>query len=816
MINYLLRRVVYGILILLGVNLITFVLFFAVNTPDDMARLNLGGRRVTADAIEAWKAARGLDKPLFINTAAEGVQKITDTVFFERSVPLLFFDFGRSDSGRDIGYEISTRMWPSLALAVPTFLLGLIVMVAWSLLVVLFRRTRVEAAAIGLSVFLMSISSLFYIIVGQWLFSKLMRLFPISGWADGWGCTAFLVLPVLIALFSRLGSDTLLYRAMFLEEIGRDYVRTARAKGLSEGAVLRRHVLRNAALPIITSSVAVIPMLFMGSLIMESFFGIPGLGSYTIDALGAQDFSVVRTMVFLGTFAYIIGLIATDIVYAWVDPRIRLAWCAQGSLRTRQNTAQFVMLPVFLPTDFVAWGLFVLLILAVRHVRRSPELARRWRMVFARPSAAASAAVLAIFLLTALMDSIHWRDALPPADASDAASAVQAYSPEVKSLLDVVILERLKAAGDERSYSMPFALREFDKTTVFKDGHAVRDFQPLKNAGKLFGHRTRTFELVKGTLIAAIAGGVTAFLAWIFTALTIARRRNATFTQTLMVMRNRDGRFPWRPAMLVFTVAWLLMVWLILIWPNWHVFGTDAVGNDVLYEAVKSVRTAVVIGSLATLATLPFALTLGIAAGYFRGWVDDVIQYVYTTISSIPSVLLIAASVLMVQVFLDKHPELYQTSLERADLRLMLLAVIIGMTGWATLARLLRAETMKLSTLDFVSAAKALGVKPFAVMRRHILPNVMHIVLIVTVLDFSGIVLYEAVLSYVGVGVDPTMHSFGTMINSARSELSRSPMIWWNLLASFLFLVTLVLSANIFASAVRDAFDPRAAGRGRA
>lgn len=247
MINYLLRRVVYGILILLGVNLITFVLFFAVNTPDDMARLNLGGRRVTADAIEAWKAARGLDKPLFINTAAEGVQKITDTVFFERSVPLLFFDFGRSDSGRDIGYEISTRMWPSLALAVPTFLLGLIVMVAWSLLVVLFRRTRVEAAAIGLSVFLMSISSLFYIIVGQWLFSKLMRLFPISGWADGWGCTAFLVLPVLIALFSRLGSDTLLYRAMFLEEIGRDYVRTARAKGLSEGAVLRRHVLRNAA-----------------------------------------------------------------------------------------------------------------------------------------------------------------------------------------------------------------------------------------------------------------------------------------------------------------------------------------------------------------------------------------------------------------------------------------------------------------------------------------------------------------------------------------------------------------------------------------
>ena len=281
----------------------------------------------------------------------------------------------------------------------------------------------------------------------------------------------------------------------------------------------------------------------------------------------------------------------------------------------------------------------------------------------------------------------------------------------------------------------------------------------------------------------------------------------------MKIIGNRDGSFPLRPALLTLTVFWLLFVWLLLVWPGWHVFGTDAVGNDVLYEAVKSIRTAVVIGTLATLATLPFAVTLGIAAGYFKGRVDDVIQYIYTTISSIPSVLLIAASVLMVQVFLDKNDGWYQTSLERSDLRLMLLAVIIGMTGWATLARLLRAETMKLSTLDFVTAAKALGVSPFAIMRRHILPNVMHIVLIVTVLDFSGIVLYEAVLSYVGVGVDPAMHSFGTMINAARSELSRSPMVWWNLAASFIFLVALVLPANLFASAVRDAFDPRAAAK---
>ena len=246
MLTYLMRRIAYGVLILFGVNLLTFVLFFAVNTPDDMARLNLGGRRVTADAIESWKAARGLDKPLFFNGEKEGAEKLTDTIFFEKSVPLLVLDFGRSDSGRDIGYEISTRMWPSLALALPTFVLGLIVMVSWSLLVVFFRRTKVEAAAIGLSVFLMSISGLFYIIVGQWLFSKVMQIAPVSGWTDGPGMIAFLVLPVLIALFSRLGSDTLLYRAMFLEEMGRDYVRTARSKGLTEGEVLRRHVLRNA------------------------------------------------------------------------------------------------------------------------------------------------------------------------------------------------------------------------------------------------------------------------------------------------------------------------------------------------------------------------------------------------------------------------------------------------------------------------------------------------------------------------------------------------------------------------------------------
>ena len=324
MIGYILRRIAYGFLILLGVNVLTFALFFAVNTPDDMARLAIGGRYVTAEAVENWKKAHGYDLPLVYNEKAEGIEKVTQTVFFTRSAPLLAGDLGLSDAGRSINREIAERVGPSLALAVPTFILGVIVMTAFWLMVVLVRRTRLEWACVGFAVTVMSVSSLFYIILGQWLFAKTMRLVPVSGYEDGWRAAVFLLLPVAIGIFSRLGSDTLLYRAMFLEEVGKDYVRTARAKGASQARVMFVHVLRNAMLPILTSTVAVFPMLFMGSLIMESFFGIPGLGSYTIDAINAQDFSVVRAMVFLGTAAYVLGLILTDITYTIADPRIRL------------------------------------------------------------------------------------------------------------------------------------------------------------------------------------------------------------------------------------------------------------------------------------------------------------------------------------------------------------------------------------------------------------------------------------------------------------------------------------------------------------
>ena len=450
---------------------------------------------------------------------------------------------------------------------------------------------------------------------------------------------------------------------------------------------------------------------------------------------------------------------------------------------------------VFLPTDGVMFLLLALLLLTVRFVLARPNLRARWRAVFADAGAASAAVVLAFFLTIATLDSIHYRPELPPGP-----NGARAYSPTTVSVFDTLVFDVLDAAHPERSYSAPFAMREFDKTTVVTEAGPVRDFQPLKVAPRA----QNTSFLLRG-----LAGGALGlFAAFCATGLLAASKKGGRRDALRRLVTRSGERFaPW----ITFTALTVLTGVALALWPLCHPFGTDAVGNDVLYEALKSLRTAIVIGSLATLATLPFAVTLGMAAGYFKGRVDDAIQYLYTTLSSIPSVLLIAASVLLVTVFMDRHPEWWPTGLERADVRLFLLALIIGMTGWSTLARLLRAETMKITALDYVTAARAFGVPHARILRRHVLPNVLHIVLIVTVLDFSGIVLYEAVLSYVGVGVDPSMSSFGTMINAARSEMSRSPMVWWNLAASFLFMLSLVLSANLFAAAVRDAFDPRAA-----
>jgi peptide/nickel transport system permease protein len=324
MLAYIVRRLLYAIPILIGVNLLTFTLFFVVNTPDDMARMQLGVKRVTPEAIEKWKAERGYDKPLLYNAGAEGAAKLTNTIFFEKSARLFIFEFGRADDGRDIGHEIRTRMGPSLAIAVPTFLLGLFVTVSFALLLAFFRATYLDFWGVVACVAMMSISGLFYIIGGQYLVSKVWHLVPISGYAGGLDAMRFLLLPVIISVIAGIGSKTRWYRTIFLEEVGKDYVRTARAKGLSEWTVMFRHVLKNAMIPILTGVVVVIPQLFLGALITESFFGIPGLGSYLIDAIQAQDFSVVRSMVFIGSVLYIVGLLLTDLSYTLVDPRVRL------------------------------------------------------------------------------------------------------------------------------------------------------------------------------------------------------------------------------------------------------------------------------------------------------------------------------------------------------------------------------------------------------------------------------------------------------------------------------------------------------------
>ena len=324
MLNYIIRRVCYAIPILIGVNLITFVLFFMVNTPDDMARMHLGVKYVTDDAIEKWKQDRGYDKPLIYNSAAEGISKLTQTIFFEKSVAMFVFDFGQADDGRDIAYEIKSRMIPSLAIALPVFLLGIWTYITLALIMVFFRMTYIDFWGVVLCVALMSISSLFYIIGGQFLISKVWHLVPISGYGTGLDAGKFILLPVAIGVISSIGANTRWYRTIFLEEMNKEYVRTARAKGLPESTVLFKHVFKNALIPILTGAVVTIPLLFLGSLITESFFGIPGLGSYTIEAINSQDFAIVRAMVFIGSFLYIIGLILTDISYTLVDPRIRL------------------------------------------------------------------------------------------------------------------------------------------------------------------------------------------------------------------------------------------------------------------------------------------------------------------------------------------------------------------------------------------------------------------------------------------------------------------------------------------------------------
>lgn len=463
---------------------------------------------------------------------------------------------------------------------------------------------------------------------------------------------------------------------------------------------------------------------------------------------------------------------------------------------------------VLLWTDAAVWLLTAALVAYGWHVARRPNLRANWRKVFVDAPALASSVVLLACLLVTLADSLHYRPLLPPAPGAAAGSV--AYDTRTRSLLDG-LLSRL-VESRETTYSRPLAYVSFTKESVERDGKVERIAPRLTYGGAHLDDPSA--QWLGDVLLRALAGALLGLaVAVALSALLVAwlaRSAGQGWRAQLADVWQGRTAIPWRVAMITLAALGLFAGVITALAMRYHVFGTDVTGNDVLYQTLKSIRTAFVIGALATLATLPLAVVLGIAAGYLKGWVDEAIQYLYTVLSSIPNILLIAALVLMVQVFLDKHPELFETGLERSDLKLFLLCAVLGLTGWAGLCRLLRAETLKLRELDYVQAAQAFGVGPGRIMARHIFPNVAHLMLIVTVLEFSSLILYEAVLSYVGVGVDPSMNSFGGMINLARNEMNRNPVIWWPFASAFFFMLALVLAANLFADGVRDAFDPRA------
>ena len=466
---------------------------------------------------------------------------------------------------------------------------------------------------------------------------------------------------------------------------------------------------------------------------------------------------------------------------------------------------------VILWTDASIWLLVAALVAYAVAVLRKPQLAANWAKVFRDAPALASSLVLALCLLVTLLDSIHYRPRLPAAPtAAGAAAAAPAYESRTRSVLDALLWDLVSSR--ESTYSRPLSYLGFTKESMVVNGEVKRVAPRLDFGGK---HLTDPETQWAGDIATRAASGlgiglVAALLLNLALLWAVANGKGQGMQATWQQVRSRSTPVPWHVAMLTLTALCIVAGPASALSGPYHLLGTDLTGNDVLYQSLKSIRTAFVIGTLATVATLPLAVVLGVLAGYFKGWVDELVQYLYTVLSSVPNVLLIAACVLMVQVFLDKNPDLFETGAERADLKLFLLCTVLGLTGWAGLCRLLRGETLKLRELDYVQAATAFGVSHSRIMARHIFPNVAHLMLIVTVLEFSSLILYEAVLSYVGVGVDPSMNSFGGMINLARQEMSRDPVVWWSFAAAFGFMVTLVLAANLFADGVRDAFDPRA------
>ncbi len=464
-------------------------------------------------------------------------------------------------------------------------------------------------------------------------------------------------------------------------------------------------------------------------------------------------------------------------------------------------------LPVVLWSDVLVWLLVAGALALAWGIARNPPLRSAWARVGQSGVGMGAAVLLVVFVLVGLLDSLHYRERLPGDPG-----AAPVYGVEVLSALDGA-LSALRE-NNEKTYSAPLATRSFAmemETFLGPEGQHLerRQFPRLRFGGAHLGSREGDRGADIGKRL-ALAGGL-ALLLWLGSLAGVLGRfpGHAWGVRWQRLWRPEPEDFAWRGVLVAWGGILVVVLPLFCLVPAYHVFGTDKVGQDVLYQVLKSIRTALVIGLVTTLVTLPLAVLLGTMAGYFRGWVDDLIQYLYTTLNSIPGVLLIAAAVLMMQGVLDRHPQWFDTAAERADMRLLALCFILGLTSWTGLARLLRGETLKLARLEYIQAAQAFGVSSLPILLRHILPNLFHLVLISLVMDFSSLVLAEAVLSYVGIGVDPSMISFGTMINNARMELAREPMVWWSLVAAFFFMFALVLAANLFADVVRDAFDPR-------
>ena len=460
---------------------------------------------------------------------------------------------------------------------------------------------------------------------------------------------------------------------------------------------------------------------------------------------------------------------------------------------------------VFLWTDILIWLLVALTLLFAWYVSGQEQLRGAWRLVARSRTAMAAATVLGAYILVGLTDSLHFNPRL-----EDAPNGAAVYSTQVRSVLDVLAAPLRERR--ETSYSAPLATHGLVKELIeLADGGTVRDYPRLVHGGAHLVDPEAQWlgdVLLRAARGAAGGGIVWGGLAALLAAWS-ARRTTAHWSQRLRDLLAGRTALPWHAALWTLLILFVVIGIAVSLSGSYHVLGTDKVGQNVLFQAVKSIRTGLVIGTLTTLIMLPAAILLGIAAGYFKGWVDDLIQYLYTTLNAIPSVLLIAAAVLLLHLYMSNHADEFNSVTERADLRLLFLCIILGVTSWTSLCRLLRGETFKLRELEYVESAHALGVRHFAVLYRHVLPNVMHIVLITVVLDFSGLVLAEAVLSYINIGVDPSTDSWGNMINGARLELAREPVVWWSLTAAFVFMFTLVLAANLFADAVRDAFDPR-------